>query len=178
LGGKDAGVSRIGSPSVIRSHELDRKLGDDVERVDASECDDRPDIEDDALSHGFYTSTASPTLGASWGTWTVTGCQTSIQPTVVAAGSNFHVMSSYVWPNDSQKRLAQVDWLSTNGGKTWVGNGGVAGPRHTPGPISPTSCFWGDYQAATLDLTGVLYSWGQFDSNTNLWDVQGTYINP
>ena len=129
----------------------------------------------------FYTSTANPTLGASWTFSAVTGCQTSIQPTVVStAGAIVHVMSSYVWPSDTQHRLAQVDWRSANGGNIpWIGNGDVAGSRSTPGPINPTSCAWGDYQAATYTfLTGLQYSWGQFDSNTNLWDVQGVYINP
>jgi hypothetical protein len=125
----------------------------------------------------WYTSHGTP-LGASWNFSSVTGCQTSIQPTVVFAGAGvFHTMSSYVFSSDSQHRLSQVDWRSANGGLNWSGVQ-ITPPRSTPEPIN-AQCYWGDYTSSfSTTFTGVFYSWGQLDPSTSLWDVQGAYVSP
>jgi hypothetical protein len=113
----------------------------------------------------------SSNSGANWTYASVTGCQNTLQPRVVAAANgHFHIISTYA-PN-GQTQLAQVDWTSTNSGISWSG-AYLTGTRS----VSPLSgCYWGDYQGAAYDPTGLMfYDWAQVSGT---WVGEGVLNNP
>jgi hypothetical protein len=103
--------------------------------------------------------------GSAW-TWTLlTGDETGKSAVAAGSGSSFEIGETYKDFVTPSNKVAQVRWLSTDGGAHWAGSVISSFRTISPVNVSARPCFWGDYDPISFHSANSAFFHSWYDSS-------------